>query len=314
MFYRDYHGVSIKGVWNRSNDFTAKRHVIAYGDSVGDVVDWLAKEPSKWSFNDARSNPKSQSWDLDCGYDGSLKLAKEGWQEGVDMIDLALQMIVPASGRAGRYGYAQSGNSVAIGRYLVGNPRNMRSRTRRTMGSAPVLHLIVNTVASCAVKAKQMANYGAAITGLIDRLENSGRRIHLDCIMVTHCADHSRLSMGWNVKKASEPVVLAEVAFSIAHPAAFRRIGFGMMERTPKEVQTHGYGFCCDGLPCDVPDYTDGTMIVDGVNHEPGRCNTPKDALRLAIEQVNKAAVLAGHATVDEPLIDEDEWLAELVD
>jgi hypothetical protein len=190
----------------------------------------------------------------------------------------------------------------------------MRSRTKRNMGSAPVLHLIVNVVASCQVRGEQMANYGAAITGLMDRLENSGRRIHLDCVMAIRASNESRLSMGWNVKKASEPVDLAEVAFSIAHPAASRRIGLAMMERCPSDTQHGAYGYSCDGLPCDVPDYTDGTMIIDGVSHEPRRCNSPKDALRYAIEQVNKAAVIAGHASIDQPLIDEEEWLAELVD
>jgi hypothetical protein len=313
MYYRDYRGVSIAGIHSRSESHTAKRHVVAYGESLGDVVDWIDTASPQWSYKSARSNPAADYWDLGVGYDGALKMAKDGWQEGIEMIDVALQAIVPASGRAGRYGYAQSGNSVAMGRYLHGHPKNMRSRTKRNMGSAPVLHLIVNVVASCAVRGEQMANYGAAITGLIDRLENSGRRVHLDCVMAIYSAG-ARLSMGWTVKKASEPVDLAEVAYSIAHPAAFRRIGFAMMERTPRETATSNYGYCCDGLPCDVPDYTEGTMIVDGVNHEPNRCNTTKDALRLAIEQVNKAAVLAGHATPDQPLIDEEEWLADLVD
>jgi hypothetical protein len=318
MYYRDDRHVSIPGVWNRTSGFTAKRHIIMYGESLGDVTDYLSGNPPKWDYGSAKSNPASDNWDMRAGYDGALKLAKEGWEEGVEMIDMALQVIVPASGRAGRWGYSQSGSSVSVTRFLQGHPRNMRNRTKRTMGSAPVLHLIVNTVASCMITATQMANYGAAIAGIVDRLENSGRRVHLDCVFASRLTDRScgevRCSFGWNVKKASEPLDLAEVAFSLAHPAAFRRIGFGMLERTPEEVQTPGYGHCCDGLPCDVPDYTDGTMIVDGVNHEPKRCNSPTDALRFAIEQVNKAAVLAGHATPDQPLVDEEEWLADLRD
>jgi hypothetical protein len=50
-------------------------------------------------------------------------------------------------------------------------------------------------------------------------------------------------------------------------------------------------------------------LLIDGVGHSPRRCNNPKDALRFAIEQINKAAVLAGHATPDQPLIPEDEEL-----
>lgn len=314
MIYRDQKGVRIEGVYNRSMDFTSTRHIMAYADSLADAVHWLKNSPTKWSTTHGKDNGATDKWDLNAGYEGALTLARDGWHEGVEKIEFALNAIVPATDRAGRWGWSQTGGSVSVGRYLTGHPKCMKNRTKRQQGSAKVLHMIVNTVASCAVNGDQMANYGAAITGLIDRLENSGRRVHLDCVMAVKAKNDIRMSVGWNVKTASEPVDLSEVAFSIAHPAAFRRIGFSMMEHCDRDTQTMGYGYCADGLPCDVPDYTDGTMIIDGVNHEPDRCNTPKDALRLAIEQINKAAVLAGHATPDTPLIEEEDWLSDLQD
>ena len=313
MIYRDEKR-RLEGVYNRTSDFVSKRHVLAFGDNINDVGDFLAKTPGKWSYRQGENATAEDSWDLNAGYQGALTMAKEGWQEGVNMIDEALQAITPSTGREARWGYAQTGGSVSVGRYLTGHPKCMRNRRRRAYGSAPVLHIVVNTVASCMVEAKQMANYGAAIVGLIDRLENMGKRVHLDMAMVTRVEGDTRLSVGWNVKRASEPVDLSQVAFAIAHPAAFRRIGFAMMERSPSELACPGYGFCCDIIPEDVPDYTEGTMLVDGVNHEYKRCNSPKDALRLAIEQLNKASVLAGHTTPDAPLINEDDWLSELAD
>jgi hypothetical protein len=281
---------------------------------MDDVQQWLRDTPKKWSSNASRDKAAKDSWDLGIGYDGSLKTAHEGWSEGVELIDQALQAIIPSTGREARWGWGVTGGSVSVGRYLTGHPKTMRNRRKKQMGTAPVLHLIVNGVASCAIKAKQMMNYGAAIAGLIDRLENMGRRIHLDFVMVTCANSTNRLSVGWNVKRASEPMDLSRVAFALAHPAAFRRIGFAMIERSPTEFRDYGYGYCADAQPLDVPDFTDGTMIVDGVMHEPNRCNTPKDALRLAIEQINKAAVVAGHATPEQPLIDEDDWLHDLED
>jgi len=309
MIYRD-EPCNIKGIALRTSPWTAKRQILAYGDSVADVAQWLQDTPAKWRHKSSGpGNPASPSWDLNAGYEGALTLAKDGWQEGVDMIDAALHAIIPAAGREARWGYGYTGGSVNIGRYLTGHPKAMKNRRKRQSGSAPVLHIVVNTVASCAINANQMANYGAAITGLIDRLENTGKRVHVDMVMVIKAQNDIRLSLGWNVKRASEHIDLAEVAFAIAHTAAFRRIGFAMMERTHADAQNGHYGYSGDAKPCDVPDYTEGTMIVDGVNHQPTRCNTPKDALRLAIEQLNKAAVLAGHATIDQPLIPEDEEL-----
>ena len=310
MIYRD-EARRIKGVWNKSIEFTSDRHVIAYAENgLSDLEQWLSKTGAKWRCNSSRSNGASRSWDLDAGYDGATRMAKDGWSEGARDLDHRLQAIMPASGREARWGYSVAGSSPNVGRYLRGNPNNMRTRKRKTAGAAPVFHIVYNGSASCMITGEQMANYGTALVGLIDRLENSGRRVMLDVLYVTHAHDSGpvfRLACGWNVKKANEPIDLAAVAFSVAHPAAFRRLGFAMLERCPQESETYGYGHCADILECDVPDPTPGTMLLDGVNHEPGRCNSPEDALRLACEQLCKAAVLAGHATVDQPLIEIDD-------
>lgn len=307
MLYRDER-CRIDGTWNRTNKFTATRHILAFGESMGDVEQWLDTAPKLWDFKESEAN-HGTSWTLGADMAKARQMCRDGWQEGVDMIDAALHAIIPAAGREARWGYGPSGSSVSIGRYITGHPNNMRTRRKRQSGAAPVLHIVINTSASCAVNGQQMANYGAAITGLVDRLENTGKRVHLDIVMVSKASNNIRQSVGWNIKKASEHVDLAQVAFAIAHPACFRRIGFAMMERTHRDAQSACYGYSADAKPCDVPEWTDGTMIIDGVGHAPSRCNDPKDALRLAIEQVNKAAVLAGHATPDQPLIPEDEEL-----
>lgn len=310
MIYRD-EACNIKGVYLRTSEWTAKRHIMAYGENLADVTQWLKDTPAKWTCTSSqdKSNPKSVGWDLNAGYAGALKMSETGWPEGMEMIDEALHAIIPASGREARWGYSYVGGSVNVGRYLTGHPKCMKNKRKKQSGSAPVLHMVVNVVASCAMTGQQMANYGAAITGLIDRLENTGKRVHLDVVMICYGKNGIRMSLGWNIKHASEHVDMSQVAFAIAHPAAFRRIGFAMMERCHIDSQVSNYGYAVDAKPCDVPDHTEGTMIIDGVGHGPTRCQNPKDALRFAIEQVNKAAVLAGHATIDQPLIPEDEEL-----
>lgn len=312
MIYRD-EPCSIQGIFNRTGKFTATRQILVFGESFEDVAQWLDQTPDKWgsAASGSEYSGGGHSWSNGVDFKGAVTLGRDGWQEGVDKIDTALHAIIPAAGHEPRWGWGVTGGSVSIGRYLTGHPKSMRNRRKKAMGAAPVLHIVLNTVASCAVSGEQMINYGAAITGLIDRLENSGKRVHLDIVMTTAAGPgHKiRLCVGWNIKKASEHVDLSQVAFALAHPASFRRIGFAMMERTDKAAHSYGYGVCADAKPCDVPDWEDGTMIVDGINHAPSRCNDPKDALRLAIEQLNKAAVLAGHATPDHPLIAEDEEL-----
>lgn len=303
---------TVEGTWNRGHGWKATRHIRMYAENgLDDLQRFLSETPRKWEIETSKDNPAERTWDLNAGWDGAIKLAKEGWQEGADNLDARLQAIIPAAGRTARYGYAESGTSVNIGRYLTGHPKDMRSRKRRTMGSAPILHIVVNGNASCMVTATQMANYGTALVGLVDRLENTGKRVHLDVMYVLN-ERGARVACGWNVKRASEHVDLSAVAFSIAHPAAFRRLGFALIEHCPREFQNSGYGYCADIQVADLVDDVQDAMLVDGVNHSPSRCNSEKDALRFAIEQLNKAAVLAGHTTPEEPLIDEDEALFTL--
>lgn len=312
MIYRE-EGRKLSGIWNRTNKFNSDKHCVIYGDQgLPEIEAFLRDHGKKWSSEasqDRRNAPK-QSWDLSAGYSGAMAMARDGWHEGVENLDAKLHAIIPAAGHEPRWGYAVTGGSININRYLQGHPKSMRNRRKKQMGSAPVLHIVVNGTASCMVNADQMANYGTALVGLIDRLENSGKRVHLDVVFVTYMpSNNGRLACGWNVKRASEAVDLSAVAFSIGHPAAFRRIGFALMERSPSAYMDYGYGYCADLRIEDVPDGNDATMLIDGINHEPTRCNTPQDALRFAIEQINKAAVIAGHSTPDQPLIPEDEEL-----
>lgn len=308
MIYRDERR-SIEGVWNKTQRWTAKRHVVMHAESLDDLMRWISATPPKWRGKDSVNNTTSASWDLNAGYDGAVKLARHGWNEGVAMLSQKLKAIIPAVGSQPRWGYGVAGTSVSMSRFLSGHPNNMRTRRKREMGTAPVLHIAVNTSASCAVNADQMANYGVALVGLINRLEKTGKRVHLDVVNVGHYNNGERGVYGWNVKKASQPLDLGAVAFSIAHPAAFRRLAFAMMERFPAEMETSGYGHCADISEEDVIGMAKGAMLLDGVNHEPRRCNSEQDALRLCCEQLNKAAVLAGHATLDRPLIPTDAFL-----
>jgi hypothetical protein len=314
MIYRDERA-RIHGIWNKTTKWTAERHVVIFEErGLSALTEWLRDNGAKWGASSSQnnSNPARQKWDLNAGYEGALKLARDGWAEGMDAMEQALQAIIPAVGHDARWGWSVTGGSPSVSRFLRGHPKNMRNRRKKAMGSAPVLHIAVNCAASCAVSATQMANYGAAIVGLIDRLETTGKRVHLDVVNVTCVNGGVRLAHGWNVKLASEHVDLGAVAFSLAHPASFRRLGFAMMERSPADCETYGYGYAADLHIADVPEATEGTMLVDGVNHAPDRCNDVTDALRLAIEQVNKAAVIAGHSTPDCPLIDEEQAMEML--
>ena len=309
MIHR-YEKKRTRAVVNRSGDRNCKAHEILYFDKgIFECIQWLNETKPTWHSRASRNeNHTSESWDLNAGWDGAETLMRDGWSEGAAMIDAKLQAIMPATGRQARWGYDVRGGSVNVNRFLTGHPRSMRSRTKRTMGSAPVLHICVNIACSSAVNASHMANYGTALVGLIDRLENSNRRVHLDVMDVTYMENgQARFSTGWNVKKANEPVDLSAIAYSIAHPAALRRTVFAMNERMRPQHEEGGYGQPMGIDIIDVPDANEGMMLLNGIQHDYRRCNSERDALLFAIEQLNEAAVVAGHATLDDPLINVDD-------
>lgn len=91
-------------------------------------------------------------------------------------------------------------------------------------------------------------------------------------------------------KRGLVPLDLAAVAFSLAHPAASRRIGFAMYEHSPKEIESGRYGNGVEIKEEDLIDPLPGTYCISGLNNTTDRCHSLDDALKFARDQINKAA------------------------
>lgn len=121
---------------------------------------------------------------------------------------------------------------------------------------------------------------------VIDQLENSGRRVELN---VAWCSQISgvRVSVGWTAKRAEDTLDLASIAFSLAHPAASRRIGFAMAERSAAR-QDLGYGMTYSPTEDDWIDPLPGTYCIQGVGY--GGSETLDKAIAQVVKEINKAA------------------------
>lgn len=264
------------------------------GDSLSDVIRWLDDEPRQWRQNSSRQRG-SRDWDLGVGWEGAVKLAREGWEEGVKRIHSELTAHFPQSFvKEPPWRHDVGGALPDVPRYLQGMPDHMWDRGR-AKGSKPIVHIVINTVCSAWTTAQQFVNYGAAITALIDEIEASGRRVELDIAAVFRSlGGYGRGSftgiVGWKVKRAGEHVDLAAISFGLAHPAAFRRIQFAMIERTPTNWDTPGYGMC-GGLTKAHAKLLDceRAFLLDGVGEAGSACNTAEGALNLARAQLARA-------------------------
>lgn len=214
----------------------------------------------------ASTKDSSNRWDMGAGWAGTLELAKRGWPEGLKRIQKAAELLKLPVGEKSyepRQVLAVSGDEVDVGLYLSGEPECMHDyEMLETPSFGKVAKIIVNLSASWQVSAETMFQRGAAAVLLIDALEQSGIRCEVWALpkcssnkgeSVKRGSRKESLVVHVCVKQADDPVELDRLAFMLAHPAAFRRLGFRMMEQEPAKSwagrNTHtGYG-CTMELP-----------------------------------------------------------------
>lgn len=218
----------------------AARDITVIGEDLPSTVAWLAATPRKWAQIASIDEAARTNWDLNAGWKGALKLARDGWPEGMREVEAAAAEVLP-NARTSTLRYDVAGEFPDVARFVAGDPFNMISH-RRQKDNHPVVHLIVNVCCSSSISARQFTAYSGAVTALVYQIENTKRRVELDVVAINSHEGKGRSRMGWKVKRASDGLDIAAVAFSLAHPAAFRRLIFGMWERTPRSFESFGYG------------------------------------------------------------------------
>lgn len=259
-------------------------------NDLGELVRWIDDTPCVWSTRASREAEYGPGWTLGANYGQCLKLAAEGWHEGVKQLDALASPLTSARLSTMRYDVA--GERPDINRFVAGDPFNMVRRGAREK-ARPILTIAVNIRTSSSIGGQEMANYGAALVTLVDRLENAGRRVELIGLCSTNNSGglrNGRWAVSWTVKRAQDHLDLAAIAFSMAHPAMWRRLGFAAMERSDKERQCYGYGVEGGITRHDFIEIAEDALLIEGVDHKPGAARTMQGALALATKQINDAA------------------------
>lgn len=207
-------------------------------ESLRDASDFIATAPRTWKRNASRDNEPSRSWDLGAGYEGALKLARDGWQDGANKLTDTLAAL-PQQDHAPVKRWDVDGNYLSVGRAMSGNPLCMKRKAKNN-GARKAMTLIASISANCNQDAQAMANYGLAVAAYVEQLERQS--IPVEVIALWTSKDYSEgIAVGWYVKQANELFNAADMAFSIGHPASLRRIGFALAERsTSPYLSGHG--------------------------------------------------------------------------
>lgn len=237
-------------------------------DSLQDMQRWLEQTPRQWRRDSSVSKPASRDWDLRAGWQGALALAKSGDMDGAqqirDMLASHARTLPPHTAPVPDVAHAVAGWHVDVPHYLTGQPDCMYGPTDcPDTGTAPVITLAVSINATADIDAPEMRRYGMALAHKVAALEADGWRVEIIGCFVSKVSGQ-RVAVSWRVKSADRDIDLPSLAFSIGHPATFRRLGFACRERTPlvhvREDDAYGYS-----TPARIAD-----LLIDGQREAPG--------------------------------------------
>lgn len=255
--------------------------------SLSELGEYVANTPRTWSTRSSETLYRDLSWDLSAGYERSVEMARDGWIEGAQRAQKALKAFAPSTPAPDTvvdfYGFRPH-----VPRFCAGAPNNMiRHAPVPTMGGGRVLTLIVPVNALANVEAESMANFGVAVAQYVNQLETDGIRVELiGCIVST--VSGWRVAHSWLVKRADQPLDLAVVAFTIGHPAMFRRLGFALRERCAAPTD-FGMGRTCTARLSDIINVPPGAVILKGMAEANIYAPTADQALIYVSEQIEKA-------------------------
>jgi len=220
-------------------------------------------------LSEALREGASNSWDLKAGWDGAIKMAKEGWPEGLKRMQKVAELLEMPSG-ARSYEpqpvLAVAGDEVDIGAYLSGEPECMMDwEVRATPSFGKVVKIVCHLTANASVSANAMFRRGSLAYLIIDALESCG--IRCEVWGLVKCSTCGNRDEGPDflaqvcLKDADQPIEPDRLAYMLAHPAVFRRLGFRLMELTPE--YTRG----CYGSTVNPPEELmegDGVIFLGG--------------------------------------------------
>lgn len=216
-------------------------------DSIYDAVDHLLNHEFDMTDDERASLRKDgrDKWYGSKNFGDAIKLAREGWPEAADTAMSLVRQVLDSSDvvrlieeRVPHRIADVAGGRVAVGRYLVGDPRSMVRRKRmRGERTRKVIRVLVMMSLSVGTD-DRVVKQGAAIAAFIDVLTTIGYSVELAVELSGDSMDH-RHEIGdiVTLKHADEPLDLRAIMFGLSHLSMFRRIAFALWETRDAEVR-----------------------------------------------------------------------------
>lgn len=207
-------------------------------DSMQAVIDRLQQPRSKGAGERSEEHEAYDKWDLSLGYEGAMAAYCGGWAEGAQRAELlARTLTVTPTATRRLLSPTVAGSVPNVGAYLAGSPQSMYRITRTNTRSVPLVHLVPTIGYAARIAADTAFDRGCAMVALIDALERAGCRVAVTLAISSdpHGNEAFVHTLTMAIKRYEQRLDLDQVIFTTAHPAFFRRLVFGLYERTEHE-------------------------------------------------------------------------------
>lgn len=221
-------------------------------DSTVDAMRRIEDAPQvSEAMRSSRKRP-DHDWDLGAGWKRSVEMGRLGWADPADDVRSKAaevrheaQAIVDAYKVEPLFGF--TGSMVDMSRLMAGDPEHMIDWPMLPDPSAgKVVRILIGAAASCAIEAEDMMARGVAVVALAECILATGRNVEI-WVEGTHLGEgKKRVSWLTKIKGADHSIEVENLLAWIAHPMAFRRLGFGLIERMGEHGESwlrSGYAF-----------------------------------------------------------------------
>lgn len=176
----------------------------------------------------------------------ALKLATDGWPEGVKMAQDVIEQLVGINAIERRLKYSVAGGSVNVGRMLAGNPAHMRSRPK--LAGSKVVTLFVSATMMGVIDAENAIIRAAVVAAVTDVLESNGYSCEIIVIDSYRAGSKPAGQCAVKLKDAGEPFNINDAVFALGHPSFLRRLCFAIVgsDQDMRYIWSQGMG--CDGV------------------------------------------------------------------
>lgn len=180
-------------------------------------------------------------------YEQAADYLENGHKESAEKLTLKIGSVkkqYETQGKRIKSEYSVVGHQASVPRYLQGIPQNMIMQ-KKVPQKQKVIKLVKSIGYNASVSANTIFEQSAKALVIVEKLEAMGYRVELDLVRITEEADRM-VGFQITIKKSSERMNVAKLAFPMVHPSMLRRIGFKWIETTDC-VDTKGFaaGYGC---------------------------------------------------------------------